>query len=274
MRTTGSSLCTLRRAASGPSSASRYQAACVPSRATPTSSMNAHTRGRRARPTRPRAATPTVKSTKTGSVARALPATRSVSTNGAQLVVPRRISGRLSHRVVTRADSMNSVNGGAKRPKMSSGTIHHADTAAHPASQASPARPARRHSRTRPAGRQAASVAVALTAPMHATATTAGAASCHVSRPGRRKGRSTQGASMTGQVSEEIAPSVVSVRGESAKSSPPAMAARAGAVGSTARTSRKNPPNPTASTRNHQRRCAIQSGSGSVRRKNRPCGKR
>ena len=59
-------------------------------------------------------------------------------------------------------------------------------------------------------------MAVALTAPMHATATTEGAASRQPNRPGRRKGSSTQGASMTGQVSEEIAPSVVNVRGESA----------------------------------------------------------
>ena len=104
---------------------------------------------------------------------------------------------------------------------MNSGIIHHADTAAQPASQARPVLPARRHSKIKPAGRQAASVAVALTAPMHATATTEGAASRQQSRPSRRKGSSTQGASMTGQVSEEIAPNVVSVRGESAKSNPP-----------------------------------------------------
>ena len=87
--------------------------ACVPSTATPTNSMKAHSRGSRARPIRPRAATATVTSTKTGSVASSLPATRSVSTKGAQLVVPRRISARLSQRVVTPADSMNSVKGGA-----------------------------------------------------------------------------------------------------------------------------------------------------------------
>ena len=53
-----------------------------------------------------------VASTKTGSPTSKAPAVRSVSTKGAQLVVPRRTSIGLSQAVVTAADSMNSVNGG------------------------------------------------------------------------------------------------------------------------------------------------------------------
>ena len=49
---------------------------------------------------------------KTGSETSRNPAVRSVSTNGAQLVVPRSTSARLSQCEVTKADSMNSVNGG------------------------------------------------------------------------------------------------------------------------------------------------------------------
>ena len=58
-------------------------------------------------------------------------------------------------------------------------------------------------------------VAVALTAPISATGIVAAAASRQVSLA-LRKGRITQGASMTGQVSEEMAVSVERVRGESA----------------------------------------------------------
>ena len=65
------------------------------------------------------------------------------------------------------------------------------------------------------AGVQAASVAVALTAPMSATGIVAAAASRQVSRS-RKKGKMTHGASMTGQVSEEMAVSVDSERGDKA----------------------------------------------------------
>ena len=62
------------------------------------------------------------------------------------------------------------------------------------------------------AGTHAAIVAVALIAPMHATGTTAAAMWRQVMRC-TRKGATTQGASITGQVSEEIAVSVVRARG-------------------------------------------------------------
>ncbi len=61
----------------------------------------------------PSAATAAVSSTNVGELTSRNPASRSVSTNGVQLVVPRRISMRLSQRVVTKLDSMKSVNGGA-----------------------------------------------------------------------------------------------------------------------------------------------------------------
>ena len=67
---------------------------------------------RRARPARPKPATSAVARTKTGSPTTRKPAVRSASTNGAQLVAPRRTSTGLSQAVVTEADSMNSVNGG------------------------------------------------------------------------------------------------------------------------------------------------------------------
>ena len=87
-----------------------------------------------------------------------------------------------------------------------------------------------------------------------------------------RKGSTTHGASMTGHVSEEIAVSVVSVRGESANA---AAARQAGAVARpTRRASASVPEKPTPSTRVHQARCATQSGRASESAKNAPWGKR
>ena len=71
-----------------------------------------HGMSRRAKPASPNAATRQVAMTNVGSATSRWPAARSVSTNGVQLVVPRRISTGLSHAVVTPADSMKSVNGG------------------------------------------------------------------------------------------------------------------------------------------------------------------
>lgn len=171
-------------------------------------------------------ATAIVTSTNTGHATNITPATRSESANGDQLVVPRNISARFSHRVVTNDDSMKSVNGGAYRPNTNSGPIHHELTTAHPTNHAAanPATPRRefspghasnRQASATPAGRQAASVAVALTAPISATGIRAAATQRQLSRAVRNAVR-TQGASMTGQVSEEIAVSVLSVRGDRA----------------------------------------------------------
>ena len=111
---------------------------------------------------------------------------------------------------------MKSVNGGEYLPNTNSGPIHQALTAT---AAGSSSQPCLRHRITRPAGVQAASVAVALTAPISAMGMVAAAISRPVILSVRSSGTSTQGASMTGQASEEIAVSVVSVRGDSANSS-------------------------------------------------------
>ena len=242
---------------------------------------------RSANPATPSAATAPVIRMNVGSVASWKPAVRSVSTNGVQLVVPRRISVGLSQRVVTHAFSMKSVNGGAYRPNTSSGPTHHADTSAHPVTQAGSVYQGRCRSvlsRYNPAGTHAARVAVALTAPIAATANT-DAATARNAGPtlvmGCINGTITQGASMTVQVSEEIAPKVLIVRGENAYSIA-ASTMNAGELHSLfcpllrpkRFSSVKNPENPAPTTISHHRRCAIQSGSGSVSRKNNPWGKR
>src|SRR5699024_12749778 len=95
---------------------------------------------------------------------------------------------------------------------MSSGPIHQAQTSAQLISHRPKALNCLRNNNTMAAGTHAANVAVALIAPMHATGTTA-AAICHQEIRWTRNGATTQGASMTGQVSEEIAVNVVSARG-------------------------------------------------------------
>ena len=72
-----------------------------------------------------------------------------------------------------------------------------------------------RHRRKMPAGVQAARVAVAFTAPIMPMASTDMAMLRRVSRR-VMSGHNTQGASMTGQVSEEMVVSVLSTRGERA----------------------------------------------------------
>ena len=124
------------------------------------------------------------------------------------------------------------MNGGEYEPSMSSGTIHHMLAAAQAASQPAnidharlrlgPVQPA--NTRTRAAGTQAAAVPTALTAPVQSTArpdsSTARVANFQPTASGLRttatSGSRIHGASATGQASEEIAPSVVRMRGDSA----------------------------------------------------------
>ena len=130
---------------------------------------------------------------------------------------------------------MKSRNGGLIRPSMTSATTHHVtasatDNAHHPVN--------RHHSRFGrcaahqiTAARQAVRVATALTAPISATASadlaastrtlpcSANVAGSPAPRSARTTGNSTHGASIIGSVSEEIAPSVVSTRGDSANAS-------------------------------------------------------
>ena len=116
------------------------------------------------------------------------------------------------------------------------------------------------------AGRHPASVAIALTAPISATATPACPASRRIDlsppRSARMVGNNTQGASMIGRVSDEIDPNVVNTRGESAN----AAAATARDVGPpipSASATRSNPQNPIVNSSAHHSRWVIQPGSPS-----------
>jgi hypothetical protein len=92
-------------------------------------------------------------------------------------------------------------------------------------------------------------------------------------------GSSTHGASIIGSVSDEIAPRVVSTRGDSANA--PAAMMREVLVPIPrppfkASATRNRPQNPTVSSSAHHSRCVIQPGSPSTSpmRKTVPCGKR
>ena len=178
---------------------------------------------RRSSPTTPTAAITPVTSTKIGSLVRAAPAIRSVETNGTHVEAPRRTSVTEDQRVVTSADSMWSRNGGDTWPSSTSGTAHHRHTAADSGSHQAASRVQVRFGRCmahhRIAGRQAAAVATALTAPMSANASAAPAPPLRGDmRPCRTRmiGSITHGASATGQISEEMEPRSPSMRGASA----------------------------------------------------------
>jgi len=119
------------------------------------------------------------------------------------------------------------------------------------------------------AGRHPASVAIALTAPINATAIPAWPASRRTDRPpgsaprsARIVGSNTHGASMIGRVSDEIDPSVVSTRGDKAK----AAAATTRDVGlpmPSASATRSSPQKPTVSSSAHHSRWVTQPGSPS-----------
>ena len=133
-------------------------------------------------------------------------------------------------------------------------------------------------------------VATALTAPISARAIPARAASTRNGRepsprpmsPAQRlpeepgsTGSSTHGASIIGSVSEEIEPSVVSTRGDSANASAPIT--RDGVVPMpSASATRSRPQKPAVSSSAHHSRWVIQPGRPRVspRRKNAPCGNR
>ena len=167
---------------------------------------------------------------------------------------------------------MKSVNGAEYFPNTNNGPIHQALTAAVPTSHPPRCFHAPRHNRSTKAGRHAIIVAVAFTAPISAMGTTAAATSRQVSRVAPMSGRTVHGIKATGQASEEIAVSVVSTRGLNAYSSPATHAGHRAKP--SLRATKYAPENPTPMTTVHHSRCAIQSGSGSVSRKNSPCGKR
>ena len=99
------------------------------------------------------------------------------ATNGVQLSVPRSISISDDHCVVTPEDSMKSRNGGLIRPSRTSATTHHVIASASASSHHAVKRSHRRFGRWQAhqitAGRHPVSVAIALTAPISATATPA-----------------------------------------------------------------------------------------------------
>ena len=113
------------------------------------------------------------------------------------------------------------------------------------------------------AGRQPVSVATALTAPINASASADLAASARtppVPRSASTTGSSTHGASIIGSVSEEIAPIVVSTRGDSAKAAA-AMTREPGDPMPSASASRSSPQNPTVINSAHHNRWVTQPGS-------------
>ncbi|SHV04262.1 Uncharacterised protein [Mycobacteroides abscessus subsp. abscessus] len=196
--------------------------------------------------------------------------------------MPRSTSVSDSHCVVTPDDSMKSRNGGLIRPSSSSATAHHRIASSVQPNHHAVKRHHRRLGRCAAhqmiAARQPVSVATAFTAPISATATAERAASCRIRgspRSARITGSSTHGASIMGSVSEEMAPSVVSARGD-----------RANATAASTREDRlpmprasatlMTPQNPTTSSNAHHSRCVTQPGRPmtSPARKNVPCGNR
>ena len=130
------------------------------------------------------------------------------------------------------------------------------------------------------AGRHAARLATALTAPMRARATPARPASIRsglgsVARNARITGSSTHGASIIGSVSEEIDPMVVSTRGERANATAPTSRDVRVPMPSASAT-RSTPQHPTVSSTAHHNRWVNQPGTPREwpRAKNAPCGKR
>src|SRR3954451_22972290 len=182
-----------------------------------------------ATPATPAAATNVVAKTATDPVTKEAPAVAFGATNGVQASVPRSISVNDVHCVVTPEDSMKSRNGGLIRPSMTSATTHQvtASTAprAHHAVNRSHNRFGRWQAHQISAGRQPVRVATALTAPIRASASADRAASTRTvawpaavgppqPRSATTTGSSTHGASIIGSVSDEMAPIVVSTRGD------------------------------------------------------------
>ncbi|GJJ34779.1 hypothetical protein CULCOIPH002_22030 [Corynebacterium ulcerans] len=202
-------------------------------------------------------------------------------------MVPRKASAVLSQRVVTKELSIKSVKGVEYVPRTASGTNHHTLTATQPTDQTAKNRQRRNHSNNSAAGTHAATVAVAFTAPMPITASNDAATPGKPCTGGRRlawgvpatvpttgiSGHNTQGASATGQASEEMAVKVVRIRGESAYNAA-ANAREPLELTPNLRVSSKKPEKAKPKSKVHHRRWAIQSGSGEARRKKAPCGKR
>jgi hypothetical protein len=177
---------------------------------------------------------------------------------------------------------MKSRNGGLIRPSMTSAITHQSTARSEHAAH----QPVNRHhnlfgrcaAHQSSAARQPVRVATAFTAPIRAMASADRAASMRTDpdpRNARITGSSTHGASISGRVSDEMAPSVVSARGDSANATAAITRDEVVPMPSASAT-RSTPQNPTPSSRAHHSRCVTQPGrpSTSPARKNAPCGKR
>ena len=238
---------------------------------------------RRASPARPPAATRVVASTMTGWVTSDEAAVAVGATNGVQADVPRRASVSDVHWVVTPEDSMKSRNGGLIRPSSTRATAHqviaNAEANAHQAVKRHHSRFGRWQASQITAGRQAARLATALTAPINARAIPARPAMTRGEAPeprnARMTGSRTHGANIIGSVSEEIEPSVVSTRGDSAKAAAPTSREERVPMPRASAT-RNSPQNPAVSRSAHHNRWITHPGTPrlSPSRKNAPCGNR
>ena len=180
---------------------------------------------------------------------------------------------------------MKSRNGGLIRPRRTRAITHHvtarAEANAHQAVKRRHTRSGRWQAHQMSAGRQAATLATALTAPMSASASPARPASirsgvgCVSDRSARITGRSTHGASIIGSVSEEMDPSVVSTRGDRANATAP-MSREVRVPIPRVSATRSRPQHPTVSSTAHHSRWVTQPGTPRVwpSRKNAPCGNR
>ena len=227
-----------------------------------------------------------VASTATGWVTRDDAAVAFGATYGVQADVPRSTSISEVHWVVTPEDSMKSRNAGLTRPSSTRATTHQATASADARSH----HPVNRHhlrlgrwqAHQITAGRQAARLATALTAPISARAIPARAASIRsgTAPTGRFAratitGSSTHGASIIGSVSEEIEPRVVSTRGDSANAAAPTNREVRVPMPSASAT-RSRPQKPAVSSSAHHSRWMTHPGTPSSwpSRKKAPCGNR
>ena len=177
---------------------------------------------------------------------------------------------------------MKSRNGGLIRPSSTSATTHQVMArtmqSAHHAVNRHHNRFGRWQAHQIRAARQPVRVATALTAPINATASAERAASTRTEpapRSATMTGSSTHGASIIGSVSDEIAPSVVSTRGDNANAAA-AITREVGLPMPNASATRSRPQNPTVINSAHHSRWVTQPGSPSrsPARKNVPCGNR
>jgi hypothetical protein len=240
---------------------------------------------RSASPASPPAATSVVARIAIGWVTSDDPAVALGATNGVQLSVPRSSSVSDVHCVVTPEDSMKSRNGGLMRPSSTRATAHQVTARAEASTHHAVNRHHRRFGRWQAhqisAGRHPVRVATALTAPINASAIPARAARTRSGlesgcpRSARITGSSTHGASIIGSVSEEIDPSVVSTRGDSAKATAP-ISRDVGLPMFSASATRSSPQQPAVSSSAHHTRWVTQPGTPRVSpsRKKAPWGKR